>query len=78
MTSSPAATPLAPERRSFELPDRDVNRRHVSWMYYDKVTEMHLYAEGGHAFGLLTSKLPIAQWPRLVETWLGTIGMISQ
>ena len=41
-------------------------------------TEMHLYAEGGHAFGLWPSKLPIAQWPRLVETWLGTIGMISE
>ena len=41
-------------------------------------TEMHLYAQGGHAFGLRPSKLPIAQWPRLVETWLGTIGMISK
>jgi acetyl esterase/lipase len=40
-------------------------------------TEMHLYAEGGHAFGLWPSKLPIAQWPRLVETWLGTIGMVD-
>lgn len=37
--------------------------------------EMHLYAQGGHAFGLRPSKLPIAQWPRLVETWLETIGM---
>jgi ABC-type cobalamin/Fe3+-siderophores transport system ATPase subunit/acetyl esterase/lipase len=26
-------------------------------------TEMHLYAQGGHAFGLRPSKLPIAQWP---------------
>jgi acetyl esterase/lipase len=41
-------------------------------------TEMHLYAQGGHAFGLEPSKLAIAQWPRLVETWLGTIGMIAQ
>jgi len=40
--------------------------------------EMHLYAQGGHGFGLRPSKLPVAQWPRLVETWLGTIGMISQ
>jgi acetyl esterase/lipase len=40
-------------------------------------TEMHLYAQGGHAFGLRRSKLPIAQWPRLVETWLGTIGMME-
>jgi acetyl esterase/lipase len=41
-------------------------------------TEMHLYAQGGHAFGLRQSNLPIAQWPRLVETWLGTIGMFSK
>jgi acetyl esterase/lipase len=40
-------------------------------------TEMHLYAQGGHAFGLRASKLPIANWPRLVETWLGTIGMVD-
>jgi acetyl esterase/lipase len=40
--------------------------------------EMHLYAQGGHAFGLRRTKLPITAWPRLVETWLVTIGMISQ
>ena len=40
--------------------------------------EMHLYAEGGHAFGLRHTKFPITSWPSLVETWLATIGMISQ
>jgi len=40
--------------------------------------EMHLYAHGGHAFGLRRTKLPITAWPQLVETWLGTIGMISE
>ncbi|HEV7219436.1 MAG: alpha/beta hydrolase [Terriglobales bacterium] len=39
--------------------------------------EMHLYAHGGHAFGLRRTKLPITGWPQLVETWLRTIGMIS-
>ncbi|EKU26133.1 alpha/beta hydrolase [Xanthomonas graminis] len=39
--------------------------------------EMHLYAQGGHAFGLRAGKLPIAQWPQLVETWLGNIGMLE-
>jgi acetyl esterase/lipase len=39
--------------------------------------ELHLYAEGGHAFGLRPTELPITKWPRLVETWLQTIGMIS-
>ncbi|MGC1781401.1 MAG: alpha/beta hydrolase [Acidobacteriaceae bacterium] len=40
--------------------------------------EMHLYAQGGHAFGLRRTKLPITAWPQLVEPWLGTIGMISK
>jgi acetyl esterase/lipase len=40
--------------------------------------EMHLYAHGGHAFGLRPTKLPITEWPQLVETWMTTIGMISE
>jgi acetyl esterase/lipase len=37
--------------------------------------EMHLYAQGGHAFGLRRTQSPITDWPRLVEAWLRTIGM---
>lgn len=40
--------------------------------------EMHLYAQGGHAFGLRRTEFPITRWPQLVETWLGTIGMTSK
>jgi acetyl esterase/lipase len=39
--------------------------------------EMHLYAEGKHAFGLRRTQYPITRWPELVETWLRTIGLIS-
>jgi acetyl esterase/lipase len=39
--------------------------------------EMHLYAQGGHAFGLRPTKLPIGRWPTLVEQWLHTIGVLS-
>jgi acetyl esterase/lipase len=38
--------------------------------------ELHAYAQGGHAFGLRPSKLPVSGWPQMVETWLGTIGML--
>lgn len=45
--------------------------------------EYHIYAEGGHAFGLNESaqkipgweKLPIADWEQLAERWLRTIKM---
>jgi acetyl esterase/lipase len=40
--------------------------------------EMHLYAQGGHAFGLRRTKFPITGWPQLVETWLGAMGMIPE
>jgi hypothetical protein len=40
-------------------------------------TELHLYGEGGHAFGVRGTTFPITVWARLVETWLQTIGMIS-
>jgi len=38
--------------------------------------EMHLYAQGGHGFGIRRTKMPITGWPPLVETWLKSIGMI--
>jgi acetyl esterase/lipase len=41
------------------------------------LVEMHLYAQGGHAFGLRRTEFPVTAWPTLVETWLGTIGMIA-
>lgn len=37
--------------------------------------EMHIYAHGGHAFGLRPTAQPITRWPALAETWLHTIGM---
>jgi acetyl esterase/lipase len=40
--------------------------------------EMHLYAKGGHAFGVRHTEFPITDWPNLVERWLGTIGMTSK
>ena len=40
--------------------------------------EMHLFAKGGHGFGLRRLELPVGKWPQLVETWLGTIGMLAK
>ena len=35
--------------------------------------EMHIYASGGHGYGLRRTELPVTAWPKLVETWLQTI-----
>ena len=38
--------------------------------------EMHIYANGGHGYGLRRTDLPVTGWPKLVETWLQTIHMV--
>lgn len=40
--------------------------------------ELHLFAKGGHAFGLRRTSAPITDWPRLVERWLGEIGVLAR
>ena len=39
--------------------------------------ELHIYAEGGHGYGLRKTKLPVTTWPQGVETWLRTIGILA-
>jgi acetyl esterase/lipase len=64
--------------------DDHVDNVNQSLVYYialknaEVPVEMHLYAQGGHAFGLRETKFPITRWPQLVEKWLGTIGMIPE
>jgi len=68
----------------FQAEDDHVDGVEQSLTYYIALknagvpVEMHLYARGGHGFGLRRTKLPITEWPQLVEKWLGTIGMISE
>jgi acetyl esterase/lipase len=63
--------------------DDHVDGVHQSLVYYtalkkaDVPVEMHLYAHGGHAFGLRRTQLPITDWPRLVEVWLRTISIVQ-
>lgn len=39
--------------------------------------ELHIYAKGGHGFGLRRTQDPITAWPKLAETWLHTIGILE-
>jgi acetyl esterase/lipase len=39
--------------------------------------ELHIYAQGGHGFGLRRTALPVTTWPQSVEVWLHTIGVLA-
>jgi hypothetical protein len=40
--------------------------------------ELHIYAEGGHGYGLRRTALPVTAWPKAVETWLRTIKVMPE
>jgi acetyl esterase/lipase len=40
--------------------------------------ELHIYAQGGHGYGLRRTALPVTHWPGLVETWLHTIQVLPR
>jgi acetyl esterase/lipase len=39
--------------------------------------ELHVYAQGGHGYGLRPPELPVTRWPVLAETWLHTIHVLG-
>jgi acetyl esterase/lipase len=39
--------------------------------------ELHIFAEGGHGYGLRPTPLPVTKWPASVETWLKTIKVLD-
>jgi acetyl esterase/lipase len=40
--------------------------------------EMHIYAKGGHGFGLRRTEQPITHWTDLADKWLHTIGILRR
>ncbi|HEX8490264.1 MAG TPA: alpha/beta hydrolase [Chthoniobacterales bacterium] len=77
-------TPRTPPTFLVHAQNDDVDPVEESLAYYIALkkarvpVEMHLYAEGGHAFALRRTKFPITDWPQLAERWLATIGMTSE
>ncbi|WKN44203.1 alpha/beta hydrolase [Tunicatimonas pelagia] len=55
-----------------------------SLLYYLKLkqagvpAEMHLYATGGHGYGLRSIESNVSTWPIQAERWLQTIGVLTQ
>lgn len=77
-------TSRTPPTFLLQAEDDHVDNVNDSLVYYIALknagvpVEMHLYAHGGHAFGLRQTKFQITGWPELVEKWLRTIGMTSE
>jgi acetyl esterase/lipase len=38
--------------------------------------ELHVYAKGGHGFGLRPTRYAASEWPKVAERWLKSIGVL--
>ena len=48
------------------------------WLAAGKSAELHLYARGGHGFGMRQQNLPSDHWIELFGDWLGQLGLLSK
>jgi acetyl esterase/lipase len=79
------ATPSATTPPTFLLQAEDdpVHEENVT-VYFQALkeakvpAELHIYAKGGHGYGLRPTALPITHWPALAETWLHTIHVLGK
>lgn len=77
-------TARTPPTLLIQAQDDPVDPIENSLVYYTALqargvaAEIHIFGSGGHAFGLRPTTAPITRWPRLVQAWLVTIGMIPR
>jgi acetyl esterase/lipase len=40
--------------------------------------ELHVFAKGGHGYGMRPSEDPVSRWPKLCEDWLHAMGLLTK
>lgn len=54
-----------------------VEKLHIDWSNADRPSELHVFARGGHGFGMVRQGLPVDRWTDLFLDWLGHLGFVS-
>lgn len=79
----PEVTPSAKTPPTFLLQAEDDPVRVENCLLYFQAlktakvpAEMHLYAQGGHGYGLRATEKPVTHWPALVTAWMRSLGVL--
>jgi acetyl esterase/lipase len=56
----------------------DSVKLYSQWIGAKKPAELHLYAKGGHGFGMRKQNLPTDQWIERFGEWLGVQGLLKK
>jgi acetyl esterase/lipase len=49
-----------------------------AWIAAGRSAELHVYAKGGHGFGMLKQGLPVDSWTERFEDWLKSQGLLTR
>jgi len=52
-------------------------RLYEAWKKAGVSAELHIYAQGGHGFGMRKRGLPVDTWPERFRDWLGAQGLLK-
>jgi len=55
------------------LPDAYLKFRQV-----DVPTELHIYAKGGHGFGVRSRPFAVSSWPSRLQDWMADLGFLKR
>lgn len=72
----PAFLVLADDDKA--VPPRNSVEFYSQLKKYGVPAEMHIYAKGGHGFGMTKKNIPADNWPDLFVDWLKSTGVIVQ
>lgn len=61
-----------------ERPAQTVAELYLKFKQADVPTELHVYARGGHGFGMRERSIPIGQWHVRFAEWMGDSGLLKK
>jgi acetyl esterase/lipase len=50
---------------------------YLAYKRLDLPAELHIFAKGGHGFGMMQRGQPIDEWPARVAEWLASMGLAT-
>lgn len=53
-------------------------RLYTAWRDAGAPVEMHVYAQGGHGFGMRKTDLPVKSWPDRFREWMSAMGILRR
>ena len=48
---------------------------YADWSNADRPAELHIFAKGGHGFGMVRQNLPVDRWKDLLTDWIADLGL---